>query len=48
MTGVRETTPDACVICQQQAGEVEVPGGYLLEDERVVAFHAPPSPEGTS
>ncbi|MGD0439339.1 MAG: HIT family protein [Acidimicrobiales bacterium] len=38
---------DTCIICQEQAGEVEVPGGYLLEDEDVVAFHVPPLSDRT-
>jgi diadenosine tetraphosphate (Ap4A) HIT family hydrolase len=37
-----------CLICRELAGEVEMPGGALWEDEHVAAFHVPPlaaSPE---
>ncbi|MGA2529181.1 MAG: HIT domain-containing protein [Acidimicrobiales bacterium] len=42
MTGAPGPEAVACLVCQEQAGEVAVPGGNLLEDELVVAFHIPP------
>jgi histidine triad (HIT) family protein len=39
---------DTCLICSEQAGEVDVPGGNLLDEEGVVVFHVPPAPAGTS
>jgi histidine triad (HIT) family protein len=39
---------DACLICREQAGEVDVPGGNLLEEDDVIVFHVPPASEGTS
>jgi histidine triad (HIT) family protein len=33
------------LICQEQRGEVELPGGPLLVDDVVFAFHAPPIDE---
>jgi histidine triad (HIT) family protein len=32
----------ACLVCQEQRGEVEVPGGLLEASEYVVVFHVPP------
>ena len=31
-----------CVVCREVAGEVELPGGPLWDDELVFAFHVPP------
>jgi diadenosine tetraphosphate (Ap4A) HIT family hydrolase len=39
---------DACLICQEQAGEVDVPGQDLLEEDYVIVFHVPPASGGTS
>jgi histidine triad (HIT) family protein len=36
------TLPDDCLVCREQRGEVELPGGPLWEDELVFAFHVPP------
>ena len=33
-----------CLICQEHRGEVALPGGPLISDENVVAFHCPPLP----
>jgi diadenosine tetraphosphate (Ap4A) HIT family hydrolase len=33
---------DGCLVCREIAGEVELPGGLLWDDEHVVAFHLPP------
>ena len=35
--------PD-CLVCQEIAGDVHVPGGLLWEEELAVAFHVPPLP----
>ncbi len=31
-----------CLVCREIRGEVELPGGPLIEDELVVGFHLPP------
>lgn len=31
-----------CLVCRQVAGEMELPGGLLWNDDNVVAFHLPP------
>lgn len=31
-----------CDVCRELAGEIELPGGFLWEDELVVGFHVPP------
>jgi diadenosine tetraphosphate (Ap4A) HIT family hydrolase len=31
-----------CLICQQIAGDVELPGGLLVDEELVAGFHVPP------
>jgi diadenosine tetraphosphate (Ap4A) HIT family hydrolase len=36
---------DACLVCREVAGEIELPGGLLWDDEHVVAFHLPPIDE---
>jgi diadenosine tetraphosphate (Ap4A) HIT family hydrolase len=33
-----------CLVCQEIAGEVPVPGGLVWEEELAVAFHVPPLP----
>jgi histidine triad (HIT) family protein len=35
-------TEAGCLVCREQRGEVEVPGGFLWDDDLVVAFHVPP------
>jgi histidine triad (HIT) family protein len=34
-----------CLVCRELRGDVEVPGGFLLEDAAAVAFHYPPLKE---
>ena len=34
-----------CLICQEHDGRVPIPGGHLIANENVVAFHLPPMPE---
>ena len=36
--------PD-CLVCQEIAGDVPVPGGLLWEEALAVAFHVPPLPD---
>ncbi len=38
--------PDAvdCLICQEQDGRVPIPGGHLIANDHVIAFHLPPMP----
>lgn len=31
-----------CLVCRELRGDVTIPGGFLWEDESVVAFHLPP------
>ena len=31
-----------CLVCQENSGEVGVPGGFLHSDELTIVFHAPP------
>jgi histidine triad (HIT) family protein len=31
-----------CLVCQENSGEVEVPGGFLHSDEWTIVFHALP------
>jgi diadenosine tetraphosphate (Ap4A) HIT family hydrolase len=33
---------DDCLVCREVAGEIEIPGGLLWEDDKAVAFHLPP------
>jgi diadenosine tetraphosphate (Ap4A) HIT family hydrolase len=33
---------DECLVCREVAGEIEIPGGFLWEDDNAVAFHLPP------
>jgi diadenosine tetraphosphate (Ap4A) HIT family hydrolase len=32
-----------CLVCREVAGEIELPGGLLWDDDDVIAFHVPPS-----
>jgi diadenosine tetraphosphate (Ap4A) HIT family hydrolase len=41
MSADAATAPD-CLICREQDGRVEVPGGFLIDDRLIVAFHCPP------
>lgn len=34
--------PDDCLVCQEHSGAVPVPGGHLVADDSVIAFHLPP------
>ena len=34
-----------CLVCREVAGEIELPGGRLWEDEHAVGFHVPPVEE---
>ena len=34
-----------CLICQEHDGRVPIPGGHLIDNEHVVAFHLPPMPK---
>jgi histidine triad (HIT) family protein len=31
-----------CLVCREHRGDLEVPGGFLWDDDLVVAFHVPP------
>ncbi len=33
-----------CLICREHSGDVVLPGGFLIENRHVVAFHCPPLP----
>ena len=33
---------DACLVCREVAGEIELPGGLLWDDGHAIAFHLPP------
>ncbi|HEV2476742.1 MAG TPA: HIT family protein [Candidatus Dormibacteraeota bacterium] len=37
--------PEGCLVCGEIDGSVAVPGGFLWENELVVAFHIPPIPQ---
>lgn len=37
--------PDDCLVCRELDGLVEVPGGFLWQDDCVTAFHIPPIPQ---
>jgi diadenosine tetraphosphate (Ap4A) HIT family hydrolase len=43
-----EPVRHAWLICQDQAGEGDAPGGNLLEEDYVVVFHVPPGGGGSS
>ena len=46
MTGMPERIPAAdCLVCGEHRGAISVPGGFLVENDQVIAFHAPPLPE---
>ena len=34
--------PEACLVCREHSGDVPVPGGLLVADDLVIAFHLPP------
>ena len=34
-----------CLICREHDGRVPIPGGHLIADEHVIAFHLPPMPK---
>lgn len=34
-----------CLICREHDGRVPIPGGHLIADEHVIAFHLPPMPQ---
>jgi histidine triad (HIT) family protein len=34
-----------CLVCREHRGDVPVPGGHLVADDLVVAFHLPPLPD---
>ena len=34
-----------CLICREHDGRVSIPGGHLIANEHVVAFHCPPMPK---
>lgn len=34
---------DDCLVCREVAGDVDLPGGLLWDDDAVVAFHLPPT-----
>src|SRR5215831_18105258 len=36
---------DECLVCRELRGDVAVPGGFLLRDGAVTAFHLPPLDE---
>ena len=36
---------EGCLVCREPDGSVEVPGGFLLNDQLVTAFHIPPIPQ---
>jgi histidine triad (HIT) family protein len=37
-----------CLICREHDGTVEIPGGFLIENDVVIAFHCPPVPQAES
>jgi histidine triad (HIT) family protein len=39
------TAEAACLACRELRGEVPIPGGFLWQDESVVAYHTPPLEE---
>lgn len=32
-----------CLVCREVAGEIDLPGGLLHDDEHAIAFHLPPT-----
>jgi diadenosine tetraphosphate (Ap4A) HIT family hydrolase len=36
---------DGCLVCREVAGEVELPGDLLWDDEQAIAFHVMPTDE---
>jgi histidine triad (HIT) family protein len=37
-----------CVVCDEIAGSIPVPGGFLHDDKSSAGFHAPPAPGNAS
>jgi len=37
-----------CLVCREVAGQIDLPGGLLWDDDDVVAFHVPPIDENPS
>jgi histidine triad (HIT) family protein len=35
----------SCLVCREVRGEVAIPGGFLRDDDRILAFHVPPLEE---
>ena len=33
----------ACLVCNELAGAIELPGGYLVDEDLVAVFHTPHS-----
>jgi diadenosine tetraphosphate (Ap4A) HIT family hydrolase len=42
VTTARSPVEESCLVCREHTGEVALPGGHLLADDHVVAFHVPP------
>jgi histidine triad (HIT) family protein len=40
---VGEATSPRCLVCDDHSGVVAVPGGFLIENQEVIAFHCPPT-----
>lgn len=38
----------SCLVCDEIAGLIPAPGGFLHDDKSSVGFHAPPAPGNTS
>jgi diadenosine tetraphosphate (Ap4A) HIT family hydrolase len=41
------SVPSRCLVCAEIAGDVNVPGGLLVDGDQVVGFHLPPLDEPT-
>jgi histidine triad (HIT) family protein len=37
-----------CLVCRELGGDVVLPGGFLIDENSVVAFHCPPMPGAES
>lgn len=42
VSDMTETTTSPCLVCQEHSGEVTIPGGFVVENDAVIAFHCPP------
>jgi diadenosine tetraphosphate (Ap4A) HIT family hydrolase len=42
MTTATRASVHACLVCAELAGEVSLPGGFLIDSEQVAVFHLPP------